>query len=60
MKTGATIYMTQKEYEAIEAALDEVNGNYEGAGDEEYIKFWDENMVHVRKVLDKYNGLRRK
>lgn len=50
------ITITEKEYNAIHAVLDQVETDYEAASDTDYIKTMGESIDHVNKVLRKYKA----
>ena len=54
-----TITITEKEYDAISAVLDQVVTDYEAASDQDYLKTMGEAIGHVYKVLRKYQVARR-
>ncbi len=49
-----TITITDKEFDAINAVLDQVVSDYEAATNEEYIAETSANIDLVQNVLDKY------
>lgn len=55
-----TITITDKEFDAISAVLDQVSTDYEAATDEEYLAMMDANIDLVQNVLDKYKKAKRK
>lgn len=53
-----TITITEKEYIAISAVLDQVCTDYEAASNEEYLKSMGENIKLVNDVIKKYRAAR--
>ena len=46
-----TITITEKEFDAIRAVLDQVETDYEAASDPDYLKTMGESIDHVNNVL---------
>lgn len=55
-----TITITEKEFDAIRAVLDQVETDYEAASDPDYLKTMGESIDHVNNVLRKYKAARQK
>lgn len=55
-----TITITEKEYNAIHAVLDQVETSYEGASDPDYLKTMGESISLVYSVIRKYKKARGK
>ena len=55
-----TITITEKEFDAIRAVLDQVETDYEAASDPDYLKTMGESIDHVNNVLRKYKSARQK
>ena len=55
-----TITITEKEFDAIRAVLDQVETDYEAASDPDYLKTMGESIDHVNNVLQKYKAARQK
>lgn len=55
-----TITITEKEYDAICAVLDQVTTDYEAASDEIYLKTMGDNIGLVNNVIKKYQRARYK
>lgn len=51
-----TITITEKEFDAIRAVLDQVETDYEAASDPDYLKTMGESIDHVNNVLRKYKA----
>lgn len=55
-----TITITEKEYNAICQALDQVTTDYEAASDEIYLKTMGDNIDLIKNVIKKYKRARYK
>lgn len=53
-----TITITEKEFDAIRAVLDQVETDYEASSDPDYLKTMGEFIDHVKNVLRKYKAAR--
>ena len=54
------IYITEREYRAICAILDQVCTDAEAASDEDYLAYIETQIAYTRRLLKKYQQKRNK
>lgn len=50
---GASVYITYEEYEAISSAICEIEGNMEGAEDEDYLERANKDLRALYSIMRK-------